>query len=61
MLLTLTLTMTMRLVITDGDGDGDGDEGQRKVDFMFPNLNVTLDIGRILQEEKKVKPLLFSV
>ena len=37
----------------DDDGDHDADDGdddwQRKVDFMFPKLNVTLDIGRIFQ------------
>ena len=33
----------------DDHDDGDEDDWQRKVDFMFPKLNVTLDIGRIFQ------------
>ena len=32
-----------------GDDDADHNDWQRKVDFMFPKLNVTLDIGRIFQ------------
>ena len=33
----------------DHDDDAGHDDWQRKVDFMFPKLNVTLDIGRIFQ------------
>ena len=33
----------------DDDVDHDDDDEQRKVYFMFPKLNVTLDIGRIFQ------------
>ena len=43
------ILVTTNTDVNDDANDDDGDDWQRKVGFMFPKLNVTLDIGRIFQ------------